>query len=188
LFFFLFRRSNRAKKDQMENNGNKDMYEYTPDQGYGAAGTAGATGAAGIGARAFVPPADNNVQPYADDFMPHSAQPAHDEGYYYSPTGAGYSQQSDNDFYDNRYQPAHNNSNYYGYQNDPRQMAEYNDPAYHVDGYSDSTMGAGGVGAGAATSSHDGARFADVSDKTYMFAGEHNNDPRRVFGKPDARE
>lgn len=181
----------------MENNSNdlsnKDMYEYG-DHGYGAAaGAAGATGAAGIGARAFVPPADNNVQPYADDFI---SQPAHDEGYYYSPTaggagysqqGSAYSQQGDNEYYDHRYQPTAPSNNYYGYQNDPHQMTGYQDPAYHVDRYSDSTMGAGVAGAGAAANSHDGAKFADISDKTYMVPGEHS-DPRHVYSKPDARE
>lgn len=165
------------------------MYQFGPDQGYGAA-TGATSAAAGVGARAFVPPADNNVQPYADDFITHSNQANIDDGYYYSPTtgtsaGAGYSQQGDNDFYD-RYQPTQNN-NYYGYQDG--HTTDYSDHAYHTDGYSDSPLGAGaavaGAGAGAASASQ--AKFADASDKTYMFTGEQN-DPRRIFSKPDARE
>lgn len=174
----------------MESSGNADMYQFGPDQGYGAATGVTSAAAAGVGARAFVPPADNNVQPYADDFITHNNQAHLDDGYYYSPTtatsaGAGYSQNGDSDFYD-RYQPTQNN-NYYGYQ-DGHTTTDYSDHAYHTDGYSDSPLGAGAAIAGASAGAANASQGAgNVGDKTYMFTGEHN-DPRRVFGKPDARE
>jgi hypothetical protein len=165
----------------MQQSGTKDMFQYTPEHGtqnWGE-GAADAAAGAGIGARAFVPPANNNsnVAPYTEDYAPSSPRPANDDGYYYSPTtatsaaGAGYSQQGD-DFYD-RYQPSPNNG-YHGYQDD---TTDYSEHGYYNsgDGFSDAGAAAAGM-----------AKMVDVGDKTYMHNGE--NDPRQIFSKPDARE
>lgn len=174
------------------------MFQYTPEHGtsnWGDTANAGAgIGDAAFGARAFVPPADRNSQPYTDDYpptTPHSG--AHDDGYYYSTTnGAGYPQ-NDADYYNNTNAAAA--GGYYNYADGSQMGSEpYNDQNYYNEGYNDAAatgmagIGATGMAAGAyGTHNAYDKELANTEDKTFMHAGE-NSDSRQVYSKPDAKE
>lgn len=149
------------------------MFQYAPhgSQAWDSTGVPGiATGAAGAGARAFVPPLHNtnNITPYNEDF---AATPQRDDNYYYSsttPVAVSYSNHGEGEYYDNNagYQPQMNNG-YYGYTDTNDNQGYYNEGYHHT---------------GVKTYNNGDARHAD-----YAYGGEVN-DPHHNYSKPDARE